>query len=269
MTSLIIAQHELTRLFGTRRGWLTLAALVLLWALIMLYVLHPASRFLSDADTNDTALLVGALLERFGWDHERWVTPELALYWVIALQLFPGFALLMAADQTASDKARGTLRFLLLRASRLDIFFSRFAGQVLIQLLVVLATLSSVLVMVVRYSPERQSEALELVPIIIGNLVLVLLPMIALMSLLSVLVKSPRRAILLSVVVWVVGALLLTVLRSRVGPLPILDWVLPGSQINELLRLAGRDTFQLAAVPLVHTVVLLAAGAFAMWKVDL
>ena len=101
------------------------------------------------------------------------------------------------------------------------------------------------------------------------NLLLVLMPYIALMALLSVIARSARQATLYAIVAWIVISIAIGVIQNRYGPLPMLDWVLPGSQIGNLLRLDGWDTLSLAPIPLLHTAVLLFAGWLAMRRIDL
>ena len=49
----------------------------------------------------------------------------------------------------------------------------------------------------------------------------------------------------------------------------VLDWVMPGAQIQGLVRLSDWNTLQLAPIPIAHTIVLLMLGAFFMWRRDL
>ena len=220
--------------------------------------------------TYELSGLAAVALEALGLENlSRWPSVEMALYWVIALYLLPLFSITIAADQTASDKTRGTLRYLALRTTRSQIFFGRFLGQFTIQILLVAATLVSVLLLVGYYSVDKLTGALQSMPVVFVNLLLVLMPYIALMALLSVLARSARQATLFAIVAWTIISIAIAVIQSRYGPLPILDWILPGSQIGNLLRLDGWDTLALAPVPLLHTTILLFAGWVAMRRIDL
>lgn len=263
-----ITWFEVIKLLGTRRGWVSIAAFALVWSLVLMYAIEPAARVLSDNQPGGIGGLVGALLERAGWRGDRWPAIEMALYWTVTLYLLPLFAVVIAADQTASDKVRGTLRYLLLRCSRQALFFGRFLGQMLIQLLLILLTLASVCVLIAWYAPGRLADAVHSAPVIVVNLLLVLMPYVALMAAVSVLAKSPRQATLFAMIAWIVTSLLIGLVQSRIGPLAWLDWVLPGSQIGALVRLAGWETLNLAIIPVLHSLVLLALGAYAMWRAD-
>ncbi len=266
MPILSICQFEWSRLFLTRRGWLSIAAFVLIWILILVTIIAPAARVV----TSELSGLAAIALEALGLQNlSRWASVEMALYWVISLYLLPLFSITIAADQTASDKTRGTLRFLALRTTRSQIFFGRFLGQFTIQILLVAVTIASVLILVGYYSTDKLSGALESTPVVFVNLLLVIMPYVALMALLSVLAKSARQATLYAIVAWTIISIAIGVIQSRYGPLPILDWVLPGSQIGNLLRLDGWDTLSLAPVPLLHTAILLFAGWLAMRRIDL
>ncbi len=270
MKAIAIAQHEVLKLFGTRRGWISIAAFLLVWGVILAFIIEPAARFLSKQETGG---LIGLL---FGENADRlinnWATLEVSIYWLVSLYVLPMFAILIAADQMASDRTRGSLRYLLLRCGRLSLFFSRFAGQMLIMVLLVAVTFLSAMAMTAVHSTDR---ALQMVPDawpIIFNLWLVLMPYVALMSLLSVLARSARQAIIYSIIAWIVIWLILRFIQNRFETaswVGVLDWVLPGAQIRGLLRLSDWETLQLAPIPIVHTVVLLLLGAFFMWRRDL
>ncbi|ASJ75367.1 ABC transporter permease [Granulosicoccus antarcticus] len=262
-----IAQDEILRLLSTRRGVLSLFGFVLIWAGVLNYGILPASAFFAGANESG---LAEALLPRLGltaW--QQWPAPELAVYWVVCLYLLPFMAIIVSADQTASDRSRGTLRFLILRCSRLEIFLGRFLGQCVIMTLVVLATLGSVMLVISLNSADLMPAAMARVPVIVINLVLLVLPYIALMAWVSVLARSARQATLYATILWLGVSLLVGFLQSRFGPLPVLDWVLPGSQVGQLLRLSDWQTLNFAAIPVLHTVILLLVGAFMMQRRDL
>jgi len=177
--------------------------------------------------------------------------------------------MISAADQIASDKARGTMRFLVLRTSRTRIFFGRFLGQFTIQIFIILVTLVTVLGLIAYKAPNGASIAVSEAPIVVVNLTLVLLPYVALMALVSVLASTARQATMYAIIGWIVLWLLLGYIQGRIGPFGILDWVLPGSQLSSLVRTGGWDTLNFAPIPLLHTVVLLALGWIAIKRCDL
>lgn len=270
MQTIAIAQHEVLKLFATRRGWISIAAFVLIWAMILFFIIEPAIRFLSNEETGG---LIGMLFgDRASTLVNNWATLEVSLYWMVALYVLPMFAILISADQMASDRTRGSLRYLLLRCSRTALFLSRFAGQLLIMALLVIVTYFSTVAMSAFYSPERAVDMLpDAVPVIV-NVWLVLMPYVALMSLLSVLARSARQAVVFSIIVWIVVWFISRYVQNQFASaswLGVLDWVLPGAQVQGLLRLSSWDTLQLAPIPIAHTVVLLLLGALFMARRDL
>ena len=270
MQALAIAQHEVSKLLGTRRGWLSIAAFLLVWGIILAFVIEPAARFLSNEETGGLiSLLFGDRVQQLA---NRWGHLEVSLYWLVALYVLPSFAILFSADQMASDRARGTLRYLLLRCGRFTLFISRFIGQLLIMLLLVVLTYAASVALTAVHSPERAIDMLPAAAPVIVNLWLVLMPYVALMALLSVLASSSKQAIVYSVIGWIVLWLAIRFVQNRfeyASWVSLLDWVMPGAQIRALLQLSHWDTLQLAPIPIVHTIVLLTIGAFFMWKRDL
>lgn len=267
MRLVALAQDELLRLLSTRRGMISLLGFLLIWIAVLKYGILPAAAFFVGASESG---LTEFLLPRLGLEAWRqWPAPELAVYWVISLYLLPFFALLASADQTASDRSRGTLRYLVLRCSRLEIFLGRFIGQCVVMLLVVLSTLGSVLVVILLYNPDLLPAALARSPVIVVNLMLLVMPYIALMALVSVMARSARQATLYAFILWISVSLLVGYLQARFGPMLLLDWALPGSQVSYLVRLSDWQTLSYAPIPLVHTLVFLLLGGFMMRQRDL
>lgn len=262
-----LACREVGRLTGSLSGLLTLLAFALLWGLVLFYAILPAAGWLANPDVGN---LAGLLLERAGLEEiDSFGSPELALYWLIAPWLLPLFAITLAADQIASDKAGGTLRFLVLRTSRGSVLLGRFLGQCVVMLIIVVTTLGSVYIGIALNSPERwQSAAMLWLPVVINEF-LVLLPYVALMSLMSVLARSARQATLYTIIAWIAVSLASGWAQARFGPVPLLDWVLPGSQVSTLVRLPAWDALALTPVPVLHCIVLLCMSGYAMRKIDL
>ncbi len=267
MSMFSIAANEWARLFLSSRGWLAICAFALIWIVFLAYVIAPAAQYMS---SDDFGLIFAALFARFGANTlANWESNEMALYWIFALYLLPFFTMISAADQIASDKTRGTMRFLVLRTSRTQVFFGRFLGQYLIQLFIVLITLCSVFALIAIKAPDGLSIAISEAPIVVINLALVLLPYVALMALVSVLASTARQATAFAIIGWIVLWFLLGYVQGKFGPIPILNWVLPGSQLSSLVRLGHWDTLSLAPIPLLHTVVLLTLGWIAIRRCDL
>jgi len=261
-----IAVFEWRRVFATKRGWIAILALLLVWLLVLMYVIAPAARYISNPDTSALIdLLIGDRVESL----RTWPTPEVALYWIISLYLLPFFAVIISADQMASDRARGTLRYLLLRTSRSELFFGRFIGQSVLMLLLVLASFGSVLALIALYSADRITVALQDLIVVVPSVWLVLLPFVAVMALLSVVAKSALQAIVYWVIVWIVITITVGYIQRNYGPFPLLEWMLPGSQLSSMIKNYSAHKFELASIPVIHTIVLLVVGWWVMRGRDL
>ncbi|NQY65033.1 MAG: hypothetical protein HRT38_15140 [Alteromonadaceae bacterium] len=125
-----LAKFELVRLFMTKRGALALAAFVTVWSFILYYAIGSAVEYVASKSTQTIGYM---LLSAEGMDKLlKWPVPELIVYWVLAVYSFPMFSLIASSDQTCTDRTRGTLRFISLRATRAEILLGRFLGQGLI-----------------------------------------------------------------------------------------------------------------------------------------
>ena len=262
-----IARFELVRLLGSRRGWASLIAFVLVWAMLLYYVIFRASRLLAQDGGSGFA---GALLQYLGMDQlTDWRVPELAVYWLLGLMLLPFFCITLTADQTASDRSRGTMRLLTLRATRLQIFFGRYLGQILLLLGFVGLSLLSTLPVTIYRDAGAVDDWLALALPVLLNLLIVLLPYVALMAVVSVLAKSARQATIYAIIIWIIAWFLLRYLLAYFPAATFLEWVMPGSQIKYLLRSVGWQAIQFVQIPLIQTVVLLIIGYLAMLRRDL
>lgn len=258
----LIARFEILRLFATPRGWFALGAFAIVWYAILRYGVFQAAAQMQNPEIQQFLMQGIGML---GMNQLlAWGQPELMVFWLITLTLLPFGVIFFASDQTCSDRARGTLRFLTLRTSRESIFVGRFLGQVTVQLLLLCAAMGATLAMTgYRLATVPTALALPAFQIIV-NLVIVLSPFTALMALASALVKSNRMAISLVIVG---GGVLLGLLGYLVYLQPSLHWMLqyvPGAQIGSLYRHAGWSTLDFAVLPLLQTLVLLAIGLVVM-----
>jgi len=168
--------------------------------------------------------------------------------------------LFFAADQTSSDRSRGTLRFLMLRTSRDSVFFGRFLGQMLIQSILISLSIAATLAMAWWRLGSLSAAALEAALIMVINLVVIIAPFTALMAMCSALVKSSRMAISLAVVG---SGVVLGVLGWVAWYLPMVREFMafvPGAQISQVLSQAGWSTLQSSGLPLAQTAVFLLIG---------
>jgi len=261
---LIIARFELRKLFFTRRGLLSLIAFTLVWSVLLRYLIYNATNYLLD---ENAFRLISGLIGDSGVQHLlNWPVAEFAVFWVLAIYLFPAFCIVLTADQTASDRSRGTLRLINLRATRDQIFFGRFVGQMLVQAVLVLAVVASVILLAVFRDQSLLLDSLSLSLLTGVNLLIVLLPYTALMALVSTISKSARQATIYAVILWLAFAILVNWLAPMLPQLDFIKWVMPGSQVSEVLQKQSWDTLSLAHIPLIQSLILLATGRYVLQR---
>jgi hypothetical protein len=261
---LLIAQFELKRSFTTRKGLLSLMTFGVVWYFILLYPLRFAAELLAQEKglTEDLSFFdfIG-----FG-SLKDWPIPEFGVFWHFALIIFPMLSITLAADQTCSDRERGTLRFIVLRSSRDSLFFGRFAGVMVIQTLLICATVLSTLALVLTRDVTLFSTALpNLLPITV-NLILAVLPFTAMMAALSAKVKSARQATLWAILIWTFLAGIISGFAYYLPALSFFKGLIPGYQLSDLAQLTGWQTLQLAHIPLLQSLILLSLGRWIMAK---
>ena len=260
----LLALDEVRRTLVSRRGALSVLAFALLWAVVLVYLVRPAGAL--DAGSaagaaGGAGALARAAAERFELEALlAWPSAQLAAGWVAALYLLPVVVLAAAVDQIASDRARGTLRYLALRASRTEMVLGRWLGQAAVQAALVAAALGSTLAAVGLDAPERLGESLAAAAPAGLALWLSLLPWVALAALVSVLAPSARRATLLALGAWLALSWAASAGRGwlvpdggtgegwRAAAAGALETLVPGAAAGALLRATPADA-PLAALP--------------------
>lgn len=263
--SLHIAILELQRAFTTRRGITVIIAFVLIWALLLRYAVFGAAQWLAAGGSMVGPMINSSTLQAL----LNWQIAEFAVFWIVALYLLPMFCLVLAADQTSTDRARGTLRLLTLHTTRGSIFFGRFCGLLLIQLLLLLLVVAATFVLVFLRDQTLTNIAIETAAMVFVNVALLLAAYTAAMALISVFASSARQATTWAVILWL-GIGLLIAWGSRYLPqIDGLRWIIPGAHIKHLLQQNSWQSLQIAYVPLLQTLGLLAVGYMAMKVRDL
>ncbi len=261
---LLICQLELKRLFITRKGWLYLATYSIVWYFILFYPIRYAADLL---DEHRSSAHAGSFFEFLGFGSLLgWSIPAFGVYWHFALIFFPMMSVVIAADQTCSDRERGTLRFLALRVTRDGLFFGRYISFMVIQFLLVLVSLLATLLLVIFRDASLFSEALNNVSSILINLFLVLLPFTAMMADLSATVKSARQATVWAILIWSFVAGIIGALSSYLPVLGHLKILIPGYQLSQLAQLSEWETLQLAYIPVLQAIFLLIVGRWIMQR---
>jgi ABC-type transport system involved in multi-copper enzyme maturation permease subunit len=259
---LLICQFELKRLFFTRKGLLYLITFAVVWYFILLYPIRYAANFLEQGQGSSHR---GGFFDFLGFGSLlNWQIPEFGVYWRFALVMFPLLCVVITADQTCSDRERGTLRFLALRVSRDGLFFGRFIGAIATQAVLIVATLLTTLALTIFRDANLLSMAVNSAMAIMVNVIVVLLPFTAMMAALSATVKSTRQVMVWAILIWSFLSGIISGLSSYLPALNTLKILIPGYQMSGLAQLAEWQTLQLAYIPLLQTIVLLALGRWIM-----
>ena len=259
---ILICQFEIKRGFTTQKGLLLVLTFLVVWSVILLYPIRLAAELVMQ----EKGWMQGfSFLEFFGLGAiHQWPIPEFGVLWQLALILFPMLSITLAADQTCSDRERGTLRFIVLRCSRDSIFFGRFAGVMIIQAILIAVATMSTFALVSSRQVELIFSALPNMLVIAINLILAVLPFTAMMAVLSAKVKSARQASVWAILIW---TFLAGIFCGFAEYLPLLRYfkiLIPGYQLSDLAQLSGWQTLQLAYVPILQSCILLLLGRWIM-----
>lgn len=229
-----LAKFELVRLFLTKRGMLALLAFATTWFIILYY---PVNSAVDIVYSSSFAEIAKQLFGAFGLaELLTWPVPELAIYWLVAIYSFPVFALIISSDQTCADRNRGTLRFIALRASRAEIIYGRFLGQIIINATLIALTLFATLLMAMYRDASLFDQGLLKAGQLFIDLVIVVLPFIALMSFINSFTKSSRLAIVFSVLFFGLVPVLIGIIEYQFSAAGYLTYIIPGYQIAEMIN---------------------------------
>lgn len=128
---------------------------------------------------------------------------SLSLYLLLSLTIAPFFVLLAANNQYSSDASRGAFRFILTRATRMELYLSRFMAVTL--LVVLCISLTSLWASILAYTNEE--ETLDVI-ITYGLQTFAIvffysLPFIAFMSMVSAFARSAFGCLCLGMMLYV------------------------------------------------------------------
>ena len=254
----LIASQELAASFASKRGLFVTGIFILIWSFLLFYPIRLSAEAMHNPDIGS---LMVSLLSLVGLEPlKNWLLAEFAIYWVVALFLFPTFSLLIAADQMISERNRGGLRFLTLRCSRGQIFFGRFIGHLSIQGILLVITLAITYLLLLINNSENWLPGLQLLPLMFLNIMVSVLPFVALMSLLSILMNSVRMASLMAIVILALGSFIINYLAGYIPFLSLLNTWIPGVQLVHMAQSTPSIALMSLWIPLMQTVGFLLIG---------
>lgn len=264
--AMLLAKFELKKILFSTRGVVALAAFALVWFLILWYPVKHASVYLFSPDFKQ---LLSAL---FGEASVRelfsWKVAEMAILWAAALYLFPLFSIFVSADQFASDKTRGTFRFLTLRVNRDTLFFGRFVGYLSVQAILLSFTLLATLLLIAYRDTSLLPSAIGSSLFIFANIMIVLLPYTALMAILSLYANTARQATIYAILLLAGMSIVNGIISYYLpGLSSALQWIVPGAQLSMMINTYGFSSLPIAAIPLIQAVILLLLGRTYMARI--
>lgn len=247
------AQFEFSRFLFSKRGLVAIISYLAIWSLILTNVVAKGAAFFKDPQFER---FMAQLLGEVGLENlSTWAVPELIVFWLVAVLTFPFFAMFSAADQLCSDKARGTIRFLLLRAKREDLLLGRFLGQVLVVAAFIGIALLASNMLIVWNDAGQLSGSLHLSSQILVDLMFVVLPMIAFMLLLNVYSTSSKQAIVHCLLLLTLGSIIIGLLAEYIWQgFSFLGYLLPNASLFDTLALSASVSEQYL-LPLAQTLI--------------
>ena len=252
-------RQEFSQVFAGRRGLFSMIVFAIFWLIVLFYPVRYAAEAMSNPDISP---YFSGVLDLLGLETlKNWNVKEMAVYWLFSLYLFPMFVLLISADQLISERARGGLRFLLLRTSRNEIYWSRFLAHLVIHTALILSTLLLCSMIVVINRPESWFDVITLLPIVLVNLIIVIAPFTAMMSFLSVVIDSVRMATFVAIVFLMFGSMLILGVSHYLPPLSFAVHLVPGSKVIEIANEIPQQALLFSLVPLLQTVFFAGLGS--------
>lgn len=243
---LALIGFEFERAFMRKQSLIYLAAFGFLWYLIIRIGLFSIDELIPEH---------GDLVQRG--------ETVLTSYYKIGLYVFSILVMLATANQSCSDRVRGTLRFLALRCHRDTLFLGRYLSQVLI-FTVLITSVSVALFFAVSIKVGFDLSLLVLTLAYTFSLILNILPFVALMAVLSVQFDSARQVSVIALLVWALASSIISGLTPYAPPLAMLEYLVPGMQYDQLLNLHGLELLTLSYIPVGQAVVLLFIGVVLM-----
>lgn len=246
----------------TKRGLFSLLAFALVWFVILRYPIAMASDIMADGNQSG---LTAYVLDQLGFEHmAKWSVIELAVYWQLAFYLFPVMILLISSDQTVTDRARGTARFLVLRMSRPAFFIGRLLGNVaLVGVLIGVTIFTTLLFSILRESTEL-ADTLYFSLMVWINLIIVMMPFVALMGFFATIVSSPKLTSIVTIVFLLVGGWVVDYLTSLSPDLSAIGYLIPGVHFDLFAKQNAEQLSHLLLIPLFQTGLFTALGCLVM-----
>ncbi|MCZ6802669.1 MAG: ABC transporter permease subunit [Proteobacteria bacterium] len=182
---------------------------------------------------------------------------SLSLYLIVSLTVAPLFILLAANNQYSSDASRGAFRFILTRATRMELYISRFIAVSLLVLLCIFLT--SLWASVLAFLNEEETPDL-IITYGLQTFTIVCfynLPFIAFMSMVSAFARSTFGCLCLGMMLYVFLIVLSLWLKSDIQ---YASYLIPSGVKSFLLNINPENIFISVAALCCYTLVYFVCG---------
>ncbi|MFC3032862.1 ABC transporter permease subunit [Pseudoalteromonas fenneropenaei] len=255
----LFALFECARFFNSRRGITALITYSIVWAFFSYKFVANAIEVLSNEQLKEFVEIA------FGFVGMQKVltlsVAEFSIFWPITIVTMPVLAIFVSSDQLCSDIARGTIRFLTLRASRNEIMLGRFVGQLCVLSVFIGVTLITVIAITLLRDISLWFEALKLAGYLFLQLMIFLLPFVAIMTLFNSYLKSSKQATIHFFLFYILVSVASGVLVYYFGqPFAYIEYLLPDVNIKSAAALEVR--WMIYAVPVVQSLFYLTVASF-------
>jgi ABC-type transport system involved in multi-copper enzyme maturation permease subunit len=187
--------------------------------------------------------------------------PVLGMFFIFAMFGTPWIAMLVAADQLASDIGRRHIRFLLPRASRRDLYFGRALGAWLAWVVLLAVSLPVIGLILGALDPDTAlGEGFLYSLRMLVILAFYGMPFVALMALINTFVAQAFLAYMLATGIWLVVAMLAFAASLIDESYAMIAWLLPTGTKYALMSTEWTNVLPAAGALLVYVVVYLVLG---------
>ena len=182
---------------------------------------------------------------------------SLSIYLLISITLAPLFILLAANNQYSSDMTSGAFRFLLMRSTRAEIYFSRFISVFLLVLICIFITS----LWASAQALINDEDTIEVITVFgMQTFILVFIycmPFIAFMSMISSFARSGLSSLFLGMLSY---ATLVTISFQFKSDISQAIYIIPSGVKSYLIDINTENTFILVAALFAYTLLYLVSG---------